>query len=278
MISIERCQSAMNIIQEKKPNPNEEIYIKDNQWPLKGKIEFLNYSTKYKNFSPIILKKLNFIINPSEKVGIVGKNLSGKSTLILSLCRILESLDGKILIDETDISQINLDSLRQNITIIPKDPFIFEGTLKENIDPLNKHKEKDILDILDNFNLFKEIMNSQRRLNFQIRKDGINLSKSEKQLISFARAALKKSKVVIFDECLHSFDKDIESLIDDNIDQFFKNCTILYVGNILDMINRAERIIFLENGEIVEDDTYDNLLSNENSKFHNLYIDILSQK
>ena len=262
----------------KKPNPKEKIYIKDNQWPLKGKIEFLNYSTKYKSYSPIILKKLNCIIHPSEKIGIVGKNLSGKSTLILSLCRILESLDGKILIDDTDISQINLDSLRQNITIIPKDPFIFEGTLKENIDPLNKNKEKDILEILDTFNLFKEIMNSKRRLNFQIRKDGINLSKSEKQLISFARAALKKSKVIILDESLNSMDKQTESIIDENIDKLFQNCTILYIGNILDMINRCERIIFLENGEIVEDDTYENLLANQNSKFYGLYIDIITPK
>ena len=77
-----------------------------------------------------------------KKIEIVGKNLSGKSTLIISLWRILESLDRKILIDDTDISQINLDSLSQNITIIPKDPIIFEGALKENIDPLNKHKEK----------------------------------------------------------------------------------------------------------------------------------------
>ncbi len=121
-------------------------------------------------------------------------------------------------------------------------------------------------------------MNSQRRLNFQIRKDGINLSKSEKQLISFARAALKKSKVIIFDESLNSMDKQTESIIDDNIEKLFQNCTILYIGNILDMINRCERIIFLENGEIVEDDTYENLLANQNSKFYGLYIDIITPK
>ena len=275
MVSIERCESALNIIEEKKPNPNEEIYIKDNQWPPKGKIEFLNYSTKYKPFSPIILKKINLIINPNEKVGIIGKNLSGKSTLILSLCRIIESFDGKILIDETDISKINLDSLRQNITIIPKEPFILEGSLKENIDPLNKYKEKEILDILDSFNLFKEILNSKRRLNFQIKRNGNNLSLSEKQLISFARAALKKSKVIILNEIFNSMDEETEKIIEENINNLFEKSTILFVGNDLQMIDKCDRIIILDNGEIIEDDSLENIKENKKSKFYSLYNDMI---
>ena len=275
LVSIERCESALNIIEEKKPNPNEEIYIKDNQWPPKGKIEFLNYSTKYKPFSPIILKKINLIINPNEKVGIIGKNLSGKSTLILSLCRIIESFDGKILIDETDISKINLDSLRQNITIIPTEPFILEGSLKENIDPLNKYKEKEILDILDSFNLFKEILNSKRRLNFQIKRNGNNLSLSEKQLISFARAALKKSKVIILDESINSMDEETEKIIEENINNLFEKSTILFVGNDLQMIDKCDRIIILDNGEIIEDDSLENIKENKKSKFYSLYNDMI---
>ena len=278
MVSIERCESALNTIEEKKPNQNEEIYIKDGRWPLKGKIEFLNYSTKYRPLTPIILKKLNCTINPGEKIGIVGRTGSGKSTLILSICRILESFDGKILIDDTDISKINLDSLRQNITIVSQDPFILEGTLRENIDPLNKHKEKEILDILDSFNLFKEIINSQRRLNFYIKEGGSNLSIGERQLICFARAALKKSKVVILDEATSAMDFQTENIIQENIDNLFKDYTVIMIAHHIQMVSKCKRIIVIDNGEIVENDSYDNLMENKKSKFYSLYSESLPSK
>ena len=275
MVSIERCESALNTISEKNPNKNEEIIIEDNKWPSKGKIEFINFSTKYRPFTPLILKNINLKIKSKEKIGIVGRTGSGKSTLILSLCRILESVNGKILIDNCDISKINLDSLRQNITIVSQEPFILEGTLRENIDPLFKYKDNEILEILDSFNLFKDVINSKRRLNFMIKQNGENLSFGEKQLICFARAAMKKSKVVILDEATSSMDNTTESIIQKNMDILFKDCTIIMIAHHIQMVKKCKKIIVIDNGEIVENDTYDKLIKNKSSKFYNLYSESL---
>ena len=274
MISIERCESALNTISEKIPNKNEEIIIND-KWPSKGKIEFINFSTKYRPFTPLILKNINLKIKPSEKIGIVGRTGSGKSSLILSLCRILESVNGKILIDNIDISKINLDFLRQNITIVSQEPFILEGTLRENIDPLFKYKDNEILEILDSFNLFKDVINSKKRLNFFIKENGNNLSFGEKQLICFARAAMKKSKVVILDEATSSLDSKTESIIQKNLGILFKDCTIIMIAHHIQMVKKCKKIIVIDNGEIVENDTYDTLINNKKSKFYTLYSESL---
>ena len=275
MVSIERCESALNTISEKNPNKNEEINIKDIKWPSKGKIEFINYTTKYRPFTPLILKNINLKIKSNEKIGIVGRTGSGKSSLILSLCRILESVNGKILIDNCDISRINLDSLRQNITIVSQEPFILEGTLRENIDPLFKYKDNEILEILDSFNLFKDVINSKRRLNFFINQNGSNISFGEKQLICFARAAMKKSKIVILDEATSSMDNKTESIIQKNMDILFKDCTIIMIAHHIQMVKKCKKIIVIDNGEIVENDTYDKLIKNKTSKFYNLYSESL---
>ena len=120
LVSFERCMKYFNIPQEKeKILKIDEDIIKSN-WPFEGKIEFRNYSVKYRPENEIILKGLNFVINGGEKIGVVGRTGSGKSTLCLSLFRILEPLSGTILIDNVDIQKIGLKVLRSNITIIPQ--------------------------------------------------------------------------------------------------------------------------------------------------------------
>ena len=276
MVSIERYESAMNIKEEKKPDPKEEIIIKDNEWPIKGKIEFISFSTKYRPFTPIILKKINLKINPKEKIGIIGRTGSGKSTIVMSICRIIESLEGQILIDDNDISKINLDSLRHNITIVSQEPFILEGTLRDNLDPLKKYNDNEILEILDSFSLFKDINSNDKRLNIKIKEGGSNLSIGEKQLICFARGALKKSKLIILDEATSSMDVHTEEIIQKNMKTLFEDCTVIMIAHHIQMVNKCQKIVVLDNGEIVECDTYENLMDNKNSKFYSLYKESLA--
>ena len=276
MVSIERCESAMNTKEEKKPDPKEEIIIKDNEWPSKGKIEFISFSAKYRPFTPIILKKINLKINPKEKIGIIGRTGSGKSTIVMSICRIIESLEGQILIDDKDISKINLDSLRHNITIVSQEPFILEGTLRDNLDPLKKHSDNEILEILDSFSLFNDINSNEKRLNIKIKEGGSNLSIGEKQLICFARAALKKSKLIILDEATSSMDVHTEEIIQKNMKILFEDCTVIMIAHHIQMVNKCQKIVVLDNGEIVECDTYENLMVNKNSKFYSLYKESLA--
>ena len=117
-------------------------------WPKYGKIEFIDYSLRYRPETELVLKNLTFTIEPKAKIGVVGRTGAGKSTICLALCRIVEADFGQILIDGVDISSISLKNLRGEIAIIPQDPTLFEGTLRFNLDPENAHSDIDLLNVL----------------------------------------------------------------------------------------------------------------------------------
>lgn len=168
---------------------NQDINTKKKVWPDKGAIEFSNYSVKYRPDTPLVLKDLSFVINAREKIGIVGRTGSGKSTICNSIFRILEPFEGKIIIDGEDISKIGLSKLRKNLTIIPQDPCILKGTLKYNIDPLGVFKDHKIEHVLNMVGFNYE--SDEKGINRQIGDQGDNLSVGEKQLICIARAILR---------------------------------------------------------------------------------------
>lgn len=244
-------------------------------WPTMGKIRFINFSARYRTNTPIILKNINLDINAKEKVGIVGRTGCGKSSLVLSLCRIIEGLEGVIEIDGVDIRKINLSSLRQNISVVPQDPFILEGTLRENLDPMNNMTDNDIISILNDFCLFTNIENPYGRLNMKIKENGTNLSIGEKQLICFARAALKKCKIVILDEATASIDIHTERILKKNIQTYFNDSTVIIIAHHIQMVSECEKIIVIDEGKVIESDTYNNLLNNKSSKFYELYAETL---
>lgn len=157
-------------------------------WPSKGVIVFENYSVKYRPDTPIILNQLSFKINSFEKIGIVGRTGSGKSTICNSIFRILEPLNGKILIDGEDIMKIGLQNLRRNITIIPQDPCIFANSLKYNVDPFNQHKDEEITEV---FNMLGFDNPSFKEGIYSFIKDKDSLSVGERQLICIARAIVR---------------------------------------------------------------------------------------
>jgi ABC-type multidrug transport system fused ATPase/permease subunit len=281
MISLERCEAITKIdtekyiVEDSKRKKNKKINEKGEEmkdiWPSKGEIIFNNFSAQYRPTTPIILKNINFKISAGEKVGIVGRTGSGKSSIILAICRIIEGLEGNILIDNVDITTVNLDTLRHNITVVSQDPFILEGTVKENIDPTGKISDDEIEYIMNEFCIIPEIKDKQKRLNFQIKENGANISIGQKQLICFARAMLKKTKILILDEATSSLDVQTEKIINRNMDKYFKDCTVIMIAHHIQMVKKCKRIFVIDNGEIVEDDTYDNLLKNEKSKFYELY-------
>ena len=270
LISLERCEKVTKIIEEKDCDKfRENNYNKDIKWPNKGEIEFKNYNLKYRPGLPVVLKNINIHIKPKEKIGLVGRTGSGKSSLVLAISRIVEAHKGTITIDNIDIKDVNLDYLRHNICIIPQDTFLFEGTVKENIDPENKNNDKDIINILNEFGILKHLNDNNNKLNFYIKENGSNLSLGEKQLICFARVFLKNSKIIILDEATSSLDSTTENIIKKKLN----NCeaTLIIIAHHISMVKECEKIMVLDKGEILEFDTYDNLLKNKNSKFFELY-------
>ena len=270
MIGLERCKSLMTIETEKNPEKDKTAELQKKNWPNSGKIQFINYFTSYRPETPIILKNINLEIKPGEKVGIVGRTGSGKSSIVLCLSRILEPKNGKLLIDDEDINLINLEYLRDKLSIVAQEPFLIESNVRDNIDPLHRYSDQEILSVINDFCLFKKMGNE--KLDLKIKENGKNLSLGEKQLISFARAVIKKNKIVILDEATSSLDIVTEKIIQNNLHKYLHNSTVIMIAHHLQMVKECEKIIVMENGEIVESGRYNDLLKNKNSKFYSLYI------
>jgi ABC-type multidrug transport system fused ATPase/permease subunit len=240
-------------------------------WPNKGKIEFLNFSVKYRPDTEIVLKNISFVIQGNEKVGIVGRTGSGKSTITLCLFRILEATEGRIMIDDVDISSIGLDKLRKSLTIIPQDPALIEGSLRYNIDPLDKYSDSDIMKVMEKIGFDYIVKRSNEGLYQEIAEGGSNLSVGEKQLICITRAILRKSKIIIMDEATASIDYKTEEMIQKAITELLNDSTFITIAHRIKTIINYDRIITLDNGQIVDFDSPKNLLNKKDSLFYELY-------
>ena len=269
MIEYERCLEYTKIPSEAPLKKDQDDNLVN--WPENGKIEFINYSVKYRPDTEIVLNNINCLIKGNEKVGIAGRTGSGKSTITLCLFRILEATEGKIKIDDVDISTIGLEKLRSSLTIIPQDPVLMEGTLRYNIDPLNKSNATDILQVMKKIGFDYIVKRNNLGLNQEITERGSNLSVGEKQLICITRAILRNSKIIVMDEATASIDYKTEELIQKAINEILNNSTFITIAHRIKTILNYDRIMVLDNGRIVDFDTPDNLLNNKESLFYELY-------
>jgi ABC-type multidrug transport system fused ATPase/permease subunit len=287
MVSFERCDSYTKIIQEESNEEKKIKNIKDKSivnWPSKGRIQIINYTCKYRPETELVLKRINADINGGEKIGVVGKSGSGKSTLSLALFRVIEAYHGKIIIDDVDISEISLHKLRKNMCIIPQDPTLFESTVRDNVDPLKEYSDKEIFNILEELEFFdsqifknklyinnysKEFM--KQCLNYKIKENGGNISLGKKQLLCFARAVLKNSKIIIMDEATSSLDQKTQSIILKAIDKYFQNSTLFSIAHRIESVLNFDRIMVFDEGKLKEFDKPNELLKQKNSIFFKLY-------
>ena len=277
MVSFERCDTYTGIIQEKAAIMNKDTALK--KWPENGSITFKNYFTRYRPETDIVLNDINIEIKSGEKIGIVGRSGSGKSTLSLAVYRIIEPDRGEIYIDGVDITTIGLKKLRNSMCIVPQDPTLIEGTLRDNIDPLNQYKDEEIIQVLEELDFFEfmktnnhnNTINTTRGLMFKIKEFGNNLSLGEKQLICFARAILKKSKIIFLDEATASLDQKTEDTIQQAINKHFKSCTVLTIAHRVQTIKQCDRILVMDKGKIAECDSPSKLLQNPKGIFYSLY-------
>ena len=266
--SLESCEAYTHIVQEAPLVKRLDKTLKANKFPQTGKIEFQNFSVKYRPDTKMILKNLTFVINSGEKIGVVGRTGSGKSTLCLCLFRILEPTFGKILIDDVDITKIGLTLLREIITVIPQDPTLIEGTLRENLDPAGTFNDDDMI---FNMNLIGlAYLLNDNGLDFEVKEDGRNLSVGEKQLICMVRAILRKSKIIVMDEATSSVDYNTEKLIQKTILNNLKGSTIITVAHRIKNIINYDRIFVMDKGEIIEQGSPNSLIEKKGI-FYQLY-------
>ena len=269
--SVVNCEAYTHIVQENiSETPLDKKLIKEG-FPKRGKIEFVNLYVRYRPDSQLVLKNINFTIEPGQKIGIVGRTGSGKTTLCLSLFRILEASTGKILIDNQDISQIGLELLRESIAFIPQDPKLIDGTLRENIDPFGEYSDDDIIFQLNLIGL-AYLLDEDDGLDGVIESEGTNFSVGEKQLICITRAMLRQCKIIIMDEANSSFDYRTDLLIQKSLAKSFEGCTLITVAHKIKTILGYDKICVLNDGEIVETGSPMELISKKEGLFYDLYM------
>ncbi|CAI2185406.1 19084_t:CDS:10 [Funneliformis geosporum] len=203
---------------------------------------------------------ISFHIKSREKIGIVGK--TGKSTLLVSLLRIVELAEGQIFIDNLDISTIGLRDLRNKIAIIPQEPVIFVGTIRSNLDPFEQCTDEEIWNALKAVHLFDKVKSMTAKLKTQVLENGKNFSLGQRQLFCIARALLKKANILVLDEATSAVDLQTDVLIQETIKKNFAGHTVLTIAHRLNTIMEADRILCLNEGRVVEFDKPLNLLNN----------------
>ena len=276
LISLERCDTFTHVQSENYENEKLQDFP-DDSWPNEGRIKFDNFSMKYREDCDLALRNINMEINPREKIGIIGRTGSGKSSLTLSLFRIVEAFEGRIEIDGYNIQDIPLKKLRRSVSIVPQEPFLLEGTLKTNLDPLNLYSDSEIDEVLNNVKLYEMLehdsadQNVIKGINTEIKEYGNNLSFGCRQLLCVARAVLRKSKIIILDEATSSVDQKTEDIISNAVDNLFKDSTVITIAHRINTVKKCDKVIVMNNGEIVEVGRPNELINDPQSKFYSLY-------
>ncbi|KAA0052500.1 ABC transporter C family member 12-like [Cucumis melo var. makuwa] len=239
-------------------------------WPSSGSICFEDVVLRYRSGLPPVLHGLSFNILPTDKVGIVGRTGAGKSSMLNALFRIVEIEKGRITIDGCDIAKIGLTDLRKSLTVIPQSPILFSGTIRFNLDPFCDHNDADLWEALERAHLKEVIMRSSFGLDTEVLEGGENFSVGQRQMISLARALLRRSKIIVLDEATAAVDVNTDSLIQKTIREEFKSCTMLIIAHRLNTIIDCDRILVLDAGQVIEYDSPEELLSNEESTFYRM--------
>ncbi|KAG8233856.1 hypothetical protein J437_LFUL006879 [Ladona fulva] len=257
-------------------------------WPERGAIEFEDVQLRHRPNLPLVLINVNINISAGEKIGVVGRTGAGKSSLLSALLRLVKLSGGCIKIDEVDISQVTLNSLRSAIAIIPQDPVLFYGTLRYNLDPFSEYEDEKIWLAIEKSHLKEKITKEEKQLNMMVESEGENFSVGEKQLICLARALLRKNKVetvwlietmklnykkcliLLLDEATASVDLETDALIQRTVREEFSTCTVITIAHRLHTITSYDRVVVMEGGKVAEFDSPSALMSKPDSLFHQM--------
>mmetsp|Transcript_14439 Transcript_14439/g.30303 ORF Transcript_14439/g.30303 Transcript_14439/m.30303 type:complete len:430 (+) Transcript_14439:1-1290(+) len=268
MTSLERALAMTQIPQEENKLIKAEPVVES--WPATGNLAFENVNLRYRPGLPLSLNGLTFSIKSGQRCGVVGRTGAGKSTLAAALFRLVELEGGRILIDDVDISKIDLSNVRgrkNGMTIIPQEPVLFPGNLKQCLDPFGDFTDEEVQEALDSVKGASRGLND---LNAIVEEGGKNFSVGERQLICLGRAMLSKPKLLFLDEATASVDGETDALIQRMLRSRFVGTTLLTIAHRLNTIMDYDVILVIDAGRCAEFGTPAELLENKEGIFSQL--------
>ncbi|KAK3809474.1 MAG: protein MRP-1, isoform d [Benniella sp.] len=300
-VSVERIQEYTRLPIEAPQECPLDKQLPEN-WPQHGKITFRNFSARYREGLDLCIRNASFTIEPQEKLGVVGRTGAGKSSLTLALFRIIEAAGsywarasdpsntnttegqltggvggshddtsgGLIEIDGVDISTLGLRQLRGHLSIIPQEPTLFAGSVRDNLDPFHQYQDVELWEALERAHLKPYIASLAGGLLFDVAQNGENFSVGQRSLICLARALLRKSKILVLDEATAAVDVETDDLIQKTIRKEFKDRTIVTIAHRIKTVMDSDKILVLDHGQVKELEVPDKLLKKRDSLFYNL--------
>jgi len=275
MVAVERILQYCRI-------PSEAPLILQNKhpekgWPIQGSISVEHLQLRYLPNAPLVLKDVTFSVNGGEKLGVVGRTGSGKSSLVLALFRIVEPAAGKIIIDGIDINTVGLNDLRLKLNIIPQEPALFEGTIRDNLDPLGVHTDEEIWESLEKCLLADVISQKEEKLDTLVAAKGENWSMGQRQLICLGRVLLRRSRILILDEATASVDTQTDLLLQNTIKTEFADCTVISIAHRIPTVMSCDKVLVLDAGQVKEFGSPKFLLQQSSSLFKSLVTEYWSR-
>ncbi|CAI7871418.1 unnamed protein product [Closterium sp. NIES-53] len=270
MVSVER------ILQFSHPNvpPEAPLSIPSHRppssWPDRGAITFENLQIRYRPDLPLVLKGVSLQINGGEKVGVVGRTGSGKSTLVVALFRLVEPTAGRVVIDGVDTTRIGLTDLRSRLAIIPQDPTLFQGSVRMNVDPAGEYRDEQIWEALDRCQLGEVVRGMEEKLETQVVEGGENWSVGQRQLFCLGRALLKHTRILVLDEATASVDSATDAVIQRTIKECFGDATIISIAHRIATVIDSNKVVVMDQGTVAECDEPAKLLEDKASMFSRL--------
>ncbi|UKO96212.1 ABC transporter ATP-binding protein [Nostoc sp. UHCC 0870] len=239
--------------------------------PTLGEIRFEHVWFAYKD-DDYVIRDLDFVIHPGEKVALVGPTGAGKSSIIRLLCRLYEPTQGRILVDGVDIRELPQAELRRYMAVILQEGFLFAGDVKSNITLGDYYTFEEIEAAAEKTNIAEFIGQLPASYNTQLRERGTNLSSGQKQLLAFARAAIRNPQILVLDEATASLDVGTEALVQEALNELLIGRTAIIIAHRLSTIRNVDRIFVLKRGELIEQGSHDELLKAGGlySTLHNL--------
>uniref|UniRef100_G1PXL2 ATP-binding cassette sub-family C member 10 n=1 Tax=Myotis lucifugus TaxID=59463 RepID=G1PXL2_MYOLU len=270
LVSVERLEEySCDLPQEPQGQPRQKPHQLGTGWLTQGSVEFQDVVLVYRPGLPNALDGVTFCVQPGEKLGIVGRTGSGKSSLLSVLFRLLEPSAGRVLLDGVDTSQLALAELRSQLAIIPQEPFLFSGTVRENLDPRGLYEDRALWQALEQCHL-SEVIGSMGGLDGELGEGGRSLSLGQRQLLCLARALLTDAKILCIDEATASVDQKTDQLLQQTICKRFANKTVLTIAHRLNTILNSDRVLVLQAGRVVELDSPAVLRNQPHSLFQQL--------